>query len=182
PELTRRWKITNPNPFTLEAVWYVFNSNQKDTISVPPGVSYFVTQTIPYSTNTTFLLWKDDWMLTRLAVRYSSRVQCTGINNDADIVNGRGRQGNWEEVETEVPFITETWPTPAKEKFNILVSSPFEDAVEMELFNTSGERIKSLTAESNTVVEIDAKNYTSGMYILKVKQLIYAETIKLIKE
>lgn len=182
PELTRRWKVTNPNPFTIEAIWYVFNSNQKDTISVPPGVSYFVTQTIPYSTNTTFLLWKDDWMLTRLAVRYSCRVQCTGINNDADIVNGRGRQGNWEEVETEVPFITETWPNPAKEKFNILVSSPFEDVIELELFNTNGERIKSLTAESNTVVEIDAKNYTSGMYILKVKQLIYAETIKLIKE
>jgi hypothetical protein len=182
PDVTRRWKVTNPNPFPIQASWFVFRSTQADTITVPPGVSYFITQTVPNSTNTTFLLWKDDWMITRLAVRYSCRVQCTGVNNDVAIIDGRGRQNNWEEVDTEVPFITETWPNPAKEKFNIMISSPFEDEVELELFNTNGDRIKSLTAESNSIIEIDAKNYASGMYVLKVKQLIYAESVKLIKE
>jgi hypothetical protein len=182
PDVTRRWKVTNPNPFPIQARWFIHMTSQADTITVRPGVSYFVTPTVAKSSNTIFLLWKDDWMSTKLVARYSSTVQCTGVNDDVAIIDGRGRQTNWEEVETEVPFITETWPNPAREKFNILVSSPFEDEVELELYNTNGDRIKSLTVESNSVVEIDAKNYASGMYVLKVKQLIYSESVKLIKE
>jgi hypothetical protein len=182
PDLTRRWKVTNPNPFDIEAIWFVYRTNQSDTIAVPPGVSYFVTQTVPNSTNTTFLLWKDDWKFTRLAVRYSCKVQCTGVNNDVAFIDGRSRQSSWEEEDTEVPFITEVWPNPAKEKFNVMVSSPFEDEVELELYNAGGERIREMKAASNTIIEIDASKYSSGMYVLKLKQLIYSESVKLIKE
>jgi hypothetical protein len=182
PATTRRWKVTNPNPFALQATWFVHRSNQTDTLTVPPGISYFVTQTVPQSTNTVFLLWKDDWMNTRLTVRFSSNAQCTGIDNDVALISGRGRQGEWDEVDTEVPFIVETWPNPAKEKFNVMISSPFDDEIELELYSVKGDRIRQLAAQSNTLVEIDATSFQPGMYILKVKQLIYSESVNLIKE
>ncbi|MFM9838184.1 MAG: T9SS type A sorting domain-containing protein [Cyclobacteriaceae bacterium] len=182
PTVTRRWKVTNPNPFEIEATWFVYRTNQTDTISVPPGVSYFTTNTVPNSSNTVFLLWKDDWMFTRLAVRYSCKTQCTGVNNDVAIIDGRDRQTDYTDVETDVPFIVEAWPNPAKEKFSILVSSPFEDEVGLELYDTKGNRVRDLKVQSNSLVEIDAREYASGTYILKVNQLIYSESIKLAKE
>jgi hypothetical protein len=180
PATTRRWKIRNPNLFEIKAAWFAFRTNQSDTIAVPPGDSYFITQTVPNSPNIVFLLWKDDWNFTRLAVRFSCAVKCDGINNSVAI-NARG-QADWDEVETEVPFMVEAWPNPATDKFNILVSSPFEDDVAIELYSPNGQRVRKITAKSNSLVEVDAQSYSSGVYILKANQLNYSESIELIKE
>jgi Secretion system C-terminal sorting domain len=180
PATTRRWKIRNPNPFDVEASWFAFRTDQRDTINVPPGDSYFITKTVPNSPNIVFLLWKDDWQFTRLAVRFSCGVKCDGVNNSVAI-DARG-QADWNEVETEVPFIVEAWPNPAKDKFNLLVSSPFEDDVELKIFNPEGQQVKRLAVKSNSLVEVDAQSYAPGFYILKANQLNYSESIKLIKE
>jgi hypothetical protein len=177
PARTRRWRITNPNDSDIEVRWVLYGTRQDGTLVAPPGDSYFTTNTVRGS-NTTIITWRDDKYLPHLVVKNSTNARCIG---GRDIAAGRSGYGD-EEVETDSPFIIDAWPNPAKEKFNIMIASPIDEEVEIELFGAKGDLKFSTKAQSNVIVEIDAINYPSGMYILKAKQLMNEKTIKLIKE
>jgi hypothetical protein len=178
PQTTRRWKITNPNPFDIEVEWAIHKTNQRGTVSAPPGQSYFVTNTV-HGTNTAIITWKDDFCIPHIDVKGSSKKQCSGIGNDiADARYGSDDPS----LETDSPFIIDAYPNPSTDRFNIMIASPFEDEVDMEILGQKGEVLFSTKTQSNIVVEVDATKYPAGLYIVKAKQLMYNKTLKLIKK
>jgi hypothetical protein len=77
---------------------------------------------------------------------------------------------------------TQKFHSSLTDKFNVMISSPVDSEVELEIFGLKGERHLTTKAQSNMVVEIDAQNYTPGVYILKAQQMMRKKSIKLIKE
>lgn len=178
PQTTRRWRITNPNPFAIEVQWAVHKTSQQGTLSAPPGQSYFVTNTV-HGTNTVIITWRDDFYIPHIDVKGASKKQCTGFGNDV----ADARYGSEDEaIETDSPFIIDAWPNPSTDKFNIMIASPLEDEVEMEILGAKGERLFTTKTPSNIVVEVDATKYPAGFYIVKAKQLMFNKTLKLIKK
>jgi hypothetical protein len=178
PQTTRRWKITNPNPFNIEVEWAVHKTSQRGTVSAPPGQSYFVTNTV-HGSNTTIITWRDDFFIPHIDVKGSSKKQCNGVGSDiADARYGSDDPS----IETDSPFIIDAYPNPSTDRFNIMIASPFEDEVEMEVLGQKGEVLFTTKTQSNIVVEVDATKYPAGLYIVKAKQLMYNKTLKLIKK
>jgi hypothetical protein len=178
PQTTRRWKITNPNPFNIQVDWAVHKTNQRGTVSAPPGQSYFVTNTV-HGSNTVIITWRDDFYIPHIDVKGSSKKQCSGIGNDiADARYGSDDPS----LETDSPFIIDAYPNPSTDRFNIMIASPFEDEVDMEILGQKGEVLFTTKTQSNIVVEVDATKYPAGLYIVKAKQLMYNKTLKLIKK
>ncbi len=176
PTVNRRWRVTNPNNVDVTVEWNVFGTTQKGKFIAPPGQSFFTTNTVR-GANTTIILWKDDKFIPRLSVKASSGARCVGGGTEAAT-----DQFIDEGIETESPFLVNAWPNPSTDKFNIMIASPLDEMVDLEIYSTKGDRIISQQAMSNTIVEIDATAYPKGMYVLRAKQLIYAKTVKLIKQ
>ena len=170
--------ISNPNPFAIDVVWAVHNTSQYDTISAAPGETYFTTNTVKGS-NTTIIAWKDDFYIPHINVKGSTKKRCAGVENEG--VDARYNSEK-ETIETDSPFIIDAWPNPSSDRFNILIASPFDDDVEMEILGPKGERLLATKTRSNIVVEVDATKYPTGFYIVKAKQLMYQKTLKLIKK
>lgn len=178
PNTTRNWRITNPNPFAVEVTWAVYKTTQYGTLTAPPGESYFTTNTVSGS-NTTIISWRDDFYIPHIKVKGSTKKKCADIENEVVDARSRTEEGA---VETATPFIIDAWPNPSSDKFNIMIASPFEEEVEMEIIGQKGERLFFMKTQSNIVVEIDATRYPAGLYFVKAKQLMYNKTLKLIRK
>lgn len=178
PDRTRRWRITNPNPFNVEVDWAIHRTNQRGNVSAPPGESYFTTATVRGSHNA-IISWRDDLFIPHIDVKGSTRKECTGVANEATYA----RSASTNEVsDTDSPFIIDAWPNPSKDKFNIMIASPIEGDVEVEIFGQRGERLFNTKTQSNVVVEVDATKFPAGLYMVKAKQMIYEKTLKIIKQ
>jgi hypothetical protein len=177
PNTIRRWRINNPNPFNIEVTWNLHKTTQQGTLSAPPGYSYFTTTPVQGSNNA-IITWRDDFCIPHIDAKGSSKKQCTGIT--FDVADARSGYGD-DEVETESPFIIDAWPNPTKDKFSFMVASPLEDEIEVEIFGQAGNRLFATKTQSNTVVEVDASQYPSGLYLVKAKQLINQTTLKVVK-
>jgi hypothetical protein len=178
PRTTRRWRITNPNPFDIEVEWLVYLTNQKGKVIAPPGESYFTTNTV-WGLNTTMITWRDDKYLPHIAVKISTTAECRATNYN--VAYGRSDAPE-DALETETPFIIDAWPNPVEDKFKIIISSPLEDEVELNIYGIKGERIHSSKVQSNVIVEVDATNYIPGMYLITGKQLFYHKTLQVEKK
>jgi photosystem II stability/assembly factor-like uncharacterized protein len=177
PQVFRRWRITNPNPFEVKVEWNVYGTSQRGELLAPPGQSYFTTNTVA-GLNFTLISWQDDKCIRHISVKASTSAKCAA---GMDVASGRSASEEVEE-ETESPFIIDVYPNPAEDRFNFIVASPIDEPVEMEIISMKGERLHLQQVMSNTIVEMDARAYPSGAYILKARQLMYHETLKLIKQ
>jgi hypothetical protein len=178
PDAQRRWRINNPNPFAVDVQWGVHKTAQQGILSAAPGYTYFETNTVKGS-NTTIISWTNDFFIPRIDVKGSSKKECRGIESD----NSTARYGNEDDgLSTESPFIIDAWPNPTKEKFSIMIASPYEDEVEIEILGLQGERLFNSKTASNVILEVDASRYPAGMYLIKAKQLMFNQTLKLIKQ
>ncbi|HEY0742394.1 MAG TPA: T9SS type A sorting domain-containing protein [Chryseosolibacter sp.] len=178
PDVVRRWKITNPNPFDIEVQYGLYRSSQSGTMIAPPGDSYFTTLTEKGS-NLGVITWRDDLQISRIDVRASTKAKCSGTGLDIAVARVDYESAS---VETESPFIIDLWPNPATEKINIMIASPLEDEVDLEIFGINGQRVFSTKAQSNVVVEVDATSYIAGTYLVKAKQRLYEKTLRVIKK
>jgi photosystem II stability/assembly factor-like uncharacterized protein len=177
PRSTRRWKVTNPNLYPVAVKWVLLGTSQEGTFDAPPGDSFFSTNTVR-GINTAIISWRDDKYIPYIAARTSTTERCTAATEAAFGQNGFEDT----QIDTEIPFIIDVWPNPSTDKFNVMISSPVDSEVELEIFGLKGERHLTTKAQSNMVVEIDAQNYTPGVYILKAQQMMRKKSIKLIKE
>lgn len=177
PSTTRRWKIYNPNVVDVEVEWFVYKTGERGNVIAPPGDSYVTTEAYN-GVNTMIIIWRDDFLRFRLAAKSSRGSTCNA--EGYDIAEGRTRADDVG-AESESPFIVNSWPNPVTDKFQVLIASPFDEEVDMEIYSVRGERLFATKAMSNTVVEIDATGYPTGIFILKAKQLMYHKTIKLMK-
>jgi uncharacterized repeat protein (TIGR01451 family) len=57
-EQTRRWRVTNPNPFPVAITWEVYGTAQNGGFIAPSGLSYFFTNNVG-GANTTKIYWFD---------------------------------------------------------------------------------------------------------------------------
>jgi len=59
PDEMRRWEVNNPNPFDVDAFWFVIGSSESDSVTLATGVNYFTSNTQTDRPNTVKLRWLD---------------------------------------------------------------------------------------------------------------------------
>ncbi len=181
PSTTRNWKVTNPNPFEVDAHWLLLGSNQHASITVPPGESFFSTNT--YSPggfqlpNLVILDWDDNFGFTRIDLENSSKAQCN---------NASARLMEEEAAATETLarlMIADVYPNPSTNTFRVYLSLADQQPIEMQLFSIDGKMLlQKRISQSRAIVPLDASAYKPGIYLLNIKQGTYNKTIKLIKQ
>lgn len=58
PTIQRRWRVSNPNNFSVQVNWQLYGSNQNGTITADPGMTYFFSNT--EGNNTMIISWNDN--------------------------------------------------------------------------------------------------------------------------
>ncbi len=188
PSSERNWKISNPNPFPVEAHWFVEGNSESGTITLLPGDTSFTTRTVTFENypvpNVAVLSWKDNFNLTRLDIAFSTRARC-GVDNISEDNSDEmiTKAGNMIKAESAVANTAEVYPNPASKSFKLYLSLAGKEATTVELYSAEGKKLQSkMLYQSNGVVDIDASGYTSGVYLLTVRQGKFFKTIRVIKE
>jgi uncharacterized lipoprotein YddW (UPF0748 family) len=75
PNVERRWRIRNPNAWSIEATYWLLDSMQNGNYFAPPGDSFVVTQT-KSGANIVVLTWYDHEGRLRLAIDLSLGLPC----------------------------------------------------------------------------------------------------------
>ncbi|MEO5682676.1 MAG: S8 family serine peptidase [Chitinophagaceae bacterium] len=180
PSSTRNWKVTNPNPFEVEAHWILLGSNQHSNITVPPGESIFSTSTFNMGSfqlpNIVILDWEDNFGFTRLQMEYSSKAICGNTSSRAmDIMP--------QEEAFVKPMLADVFPNPATTTFRVYLALADQQPVSLQLFSIDGKMLMDKRiSQTRGIVPIDASIYKPGIYLLNIKQGVFNKTIKLIKQ
>jgi alpha-amylase len=74
------------------------------------------------------------------------------------------------------------WSNPVKSKLNILISSPHNEAVQLEFVTLKGERVLRQATQTNRSTEVDLSPFPAGAYILRASVGRYVRTHKIMKE
>ncbi len=188
PSSVRNWQISNPNPFPVEAHWFVDGDNESGTINVMPGDTSFTTNTVTYYgypvPNVAILSWKDNFTLTRVAFAFSTKAKC-GIDkmsedNSDEMIT---KSGNMMKVDGAVTNTATVYPNPASQTFKLYLSLTDKQPVTVELFSADGRKLQSkMIYQTNGVVDIEANGYSAGAYLLTIKQGSFSKTIRVIKQ
>lgn len=80
PDLYRKWRVRNPNPFGVMVAWEVVDTNQFDSLWASPGDTFFYTQAIS-GPNTTKIKWVDTDGVSYEVVKASSGEACDTDNS-----------------------------------------------------------------------------------------------------
>lgn len=182
PPNTRNWKITNPNPFEVDAHWMLLATNQRGTLSAPPGDYYFSTNTSSVGglplINTVILDWDDNFGFTRLDVENSSKVKCNSSATDRAMAEQEGISESLAR-----PMMADVYPNPATNTFRVYLSLADQQPIQMQLFAVDGKKLlEKRVSQSRGIVPIDAAAYKPGIYFLNIRQGMFTKTIKLIKQ
>lgn len=173
PAEYRRWKIINNNPFAVDVTWQIPNTPQTGTLAAAPGETFFTTQTIP-GINYALITWYDDNLAQFSSLKSATWKSCS------DIVARGGNEND--ELDEETTFIVQSYPNPVIDKFNIAVSTPDDADVDIQIFNIQGQPIFKTKTNGNTVLEVDAANYSAGLYIIKATQSNNVSIMKVSKK
>ena len=180
PSASRNWKVTNPNPFEVEAHWFLAGFPQYGTVIVQPGDTVLTSNTGYLSSkevsNIVVLEWEDNFGFPRLGIALSTRNDCTNQSLAAN-----GQPGEVTPDMVVKPDIAEAFPNPFSRSFRVYLSFANRQDVQMELFGVDGKQLTRKTVPSEGVVNMDATGYKPGMYYLKVTGINFSKTIQLIK-
>ncbi len=75
PTVERRWRIENPNSFTVSGTWTLAGSAETGSFSAPSGVSYLTTPTLS-GANVINIAWQDELGQTKTAPATSTGSPC----------------------------------------------------------------------------------------------------------
>ncbi|HEY8937345.1 MAG TPA: T9SS type A sorting domain-containing protein, partial [Cyclobacteriaceae bacterium] len=84
--------------------------------------------------------------------------------------------------EGELSLTVQTSPNPVVDKFNLLVSSPDDGDVDVEIMNIQGQPVLKTRVRGNGSSEVDGTSFTSGLYIIRATQNRSVQTIKMLKK
>jgi subtilisin family serine protease len=178
PAATRNWKIVNPNPFEMEAHWFVSGTNQYGSITAPPGDFYFnsaVSTANQQAGNMVILYWEDNFGFIRLDIASSSNLACNSSSQRS--------MENTGTAETAKPIMAEVFPNPSAGIFRVFLSLPAQESISLQLFSIDGKKLmEKRINQTQGIVPMDASAYKPGMYFLNIKQGVFNKTIKLIKQ
>jgi hypothetical protein len=173
PTEYRRWKIINNNPFAVDVKWRLPNTSQKGMLSAAPGETFFTTQTVS-GINYVNINWFDDNGHQLSSLKSSTWKSCEEI-----LARGGNVNDDVEEVEI---FMIDTWPNPVTDKFNVMVASPDDSDVHVEIVNVQGQPVINTKVKGNKILEVDGAGYAPGLYIIKASQRNNHVVRKLLKK
>ncbi|MEO5591476.1 MAG: S8 family serine peptidase [Chitinophagaceae bacterium] len=181
PSTSRNWKITNPNPFEVEAHWLLLGSNQHGSITAPPGESNFSSNTLNLGNfqvpNIVILDWDDNFGFTRIDIENSSKDRCS--NSSERVMGGEDATG---EVIIK-PMIADVYPNPSTSTFRVYLALADQQQIDLQLFSIDGRKLlDKRISQTRGIVPIDAASYKPGVYLLTIRQGSFNKTIKLIKQ
>lgn len=78
PATERNWRVTNPNPFSVNYTYQVVGSSQTGNLVATPGLSFFSTLTVG-GANTTKISWKDAQNVTQQKTKASGGAACISL-------------------------------------------------------------------------------------------------------
>jgi hypothetical protein len=113
---------------------------------------------------------KDNAGCTTSASVTVTTVSCPGPNNNS----------NGKTVITAASFEAKVSPNPAQGAFHVSMKSSSREDVQMIVTNMLGEKVYETKGSVDAVYEFGAQ-FTSGMYILQVRQGNELHTVKLVK-
>jgi hypothetical protein len=174
PSIFRRWKIINNNPFAINVKWRVPNTSQIGTLTAMPGETFFFTQTVP-GINYALITWLDDNLHQGSSIKSSTWKSC------AEVL-ARDGNVNDDQEEDASPFDIVLFPVPISETFNIMIHTPDDSEVDLEITNLQGQQLFSIKTPGNTSHEIDAQAFAPGLYFLKARQHNDVKVLKVLKK
>lgn len=185
PDYTRKWVISNPNPFEVEVHWLINGFSQQGTVIAGPGETTFTTQTVYFFNrpvpNIAIIDWNDNLGIPHFDYAGSTTAKCgqdavTAANTDklSDMV------ANAESID-KANGVT-VYPNPASKYFRVYLSLSSQQNTDLSLYTLDGKLLLKKVVSSSGVVDIDASTYAPGMYILKINQKNFSKTLKLVKK
>jgi hypothetical protein len=185
PDYTRKWVISNPNPFEVEVHWLINGFSQQGTVIAGPGETTFTTQTVYFFnrpvSNIAIINWNDNLGIPHFDYAGSTTAKCgqdavTAANSDklSDMV------ANAESIDKSNAVTV--YPNPASKYFRVYLSLSSQQNTDMSLYTLDGKLLLKRVVSSSGVVDIDASTYAPGMYILKINQKNFSKTLKLVKK
>jgi subtilisin family serine protease len=179
PAASRSWKIVNPNPFAVESHWVLVGSNQRGTITAPPGESIFSSNTLSVAgyplSNIVILDWDDNFGFTRIDVENASNSACGS--------SAARTSGSTVEEALPKPMLADVYPNPATSTFRVYLALADQQPINLQLYSLDGRKLlEKRISQTKGIVPIDAAAYKAGVYLLQIKQGSFNKTIKLIKQ
>lgn len=176
PSVTRRWRISNPNPFAVEVNWEVLNTDQEGSFIAKPGDSYLETETRPYY-NILMISYDGPWGGTRKIAAFSPGEVCGGFKNSITDYSG---------TDQEPTLIIGAYPNPFESTLNLDLYNGREANYIARIFNLQGKEIYSNIIEPASgffTVQLDLYDLEAGVYILKLATTdgLIVDTYKLMK-
>lgn len=187
PSSVRQWKITNPNSFDVDISWFVANSSQKGTITIPPGYATFTTNTITFHNypipNIATITWKDNFDYTRFDVSFSTSAKCGADDIYVKSDKSLSEKAPSKAIEEMSVNLAEVFPNPSTKSIRLYLTLTNNQSTNIELYSIDGRKLVSKTvSQSKGVVDIDASSFAPGIYLLNVKQGSFNKTIKVVKQ
>jgi hypothetical protein len=178
PGIFRRWEVINDNPFDVDVQWRILNAAQTGSHVATTGNSFFTTPTAAGSK--VAITWYDDRLIGQSTVKSSSGKMCSTRPNG----NARKRENENQADDGGMKSVlnVQVYPNPVRDRFQILVVSPDNSVVEVEIINYHGKRLFMRNVDPNTAFDVDASAFASGIYILKARQSRARSAAKIIKQ
>jgi hypothetical protein len=131
--------------------------------------------------NIVIIDWKDNLNLSHIDVAYSTSAKC-----GQDIVSEKNSDQRLSDradaKTTEKPNAVQISPNPSKTNFRVYLALNKPKNINITLYSTEGKVLYQKSGLTNGVIDINASNYSPGLYILNVRQGEFNKTFKLIKQ
>jgi len=174
PDVVRRWRIRNPNPFEVRVTWEVYQTGQKDVLIAPPGDSFFTTATVS-DPNTTIISWIDENGRIKKNTKASNPASCRGA-----------RMGDESLATSDDAFeMLTAYPNPSNGQFRLLFLGSEQGSINVEIYDGKGQQVYNrihTVEENNSEISVDASQLPGGLYMLRVAKDDKLQTLKLIKQ
>ncbi len=160
PMVSRRWRIRNPNSFTVSVTWEVVGTSQNGIVEAPPGDSFFNTVTVG-GPNTTKIYWYDEQDQLRSKVKASGDAQCSSSS----------RKGDLEDIVSGTLGLI--YPNPASSSFSLAYPVERNGNVHIVITDTRSKLVykQNIRTEEKTVMlEVDVRSLSPGLYLLRISE------------
>ncbi|RYY17900.1 MAG: T9SS type A sorting domain-containing protein, partial [Chitinophagaceae bacterium] len=185
PAKTRNWKVVNPNPFEVKAHWFLTGFGQDNKSYLPPGDTYFTTQTGYYRNkvvpNIVILDWEDNFGFTRFDLASATANECKNDQAATQVLSAGDKVALVKEKPVK-PEIADVFPNPSHSQFKLYLSLNTPGKADITLFTESGKLLYRNNVPGSGIYDIDASNYKPGLYLMKIQQGSFTRTIKVIKQ
>jgi hypothetical protein len=185
PGKTSNWKIVNPNPFEVKVHWFLTGFGQDTKSTVPPGDTYFSTQTGYYRNrqvpNVVILDWEDNFGFTRFDLASAATNECKNDVAGTQVLSAGDKAALVKERPLK-PEIADVFPNPSRSQFKLYLSLNNPGKADISLFTESGKLLYRNNVSGSGIYDIDASNYKPGLYLMKISQGSFTRTLKLIKQ